>query len=150
LKDYKSVIKPFSELSLDELYSILQLRSLVFVVEQHCPYLDADGKDYLADHVLIYSGNRIVAYSRIFFPGAIQEEAVIGRVVSHPEERGKGIGKLLMHTSIQHIENKYPEAKIYLGAQEYLRNFYESLGFIQTGPGYLEDDIPHIPMIKAK
>ncbi len=80
----------------------------------------------------------------------MQEEAVIGRVVSHPEERGKGIGKLLMHTSIQHIENKYPEAKIYLGAQEYLRNFYESLGFIQTGPGYLEDAIPHIPMIKAK
>ncbi len=147
-QDYHISIKSFNELSIAELYSILQLRAMVFVVEQNCPYLDPDGNDQHAEHLMVTKGNDLVAYSRIFHPGVLKPAAVIGRVITHPGERGKGTGKLLMQESVRYILEKYPQAEIYLGAQEYLRNFYGGFGFEQCGEGYLEDGIPHIPMIR--
>ncbi|MCM4160073.1 GNAT family N-acetyltransferase [Antarcticibacterium flavum] len=142
------ITKNFNELSLKELYSILQLRSEVFVVEQDCVYQDIDGKDDTALHVLGKDRDQLVAYTRCFKPGDYFEEAAIGRVIVKEGQRKYGYGHEIMKASIQAIETFYKTEKIKLSAQQYLTEFYESHGFEQTGEGYLEDGIPHIAMIK--
>ena len=139
-------IKRFKELSLNELYSILQLRSEVFVVEQNCVYQDIDGKDEKALHVLGYFNNEVVAYTRLFNKGLYFEESSIGRVVVSPKYRDKKWGFQLMEVSIAAIEQYFNQTKITISAQQYLTKFYQSLGFVQTSDMYLEDDIPHIQM----
>ena len=139
-------IKRFNELSINELYKILQLRSEVFVVEQNCVYQDIDGKDEKAIHVLGYYNGDLAAYSRLFNKGYYFEQASIGRVVVSPKFRDKKFGHNLMHTSIEAIKEHFNETAITISAQEYLKNFYESHGFTQTSEMYLEDDIPHIQM----
>ena len=139
-------IKRFNELSTVELYSLLQLRSEVFVVEQNCVYQDVDGKDDKAIHVLGYLDNELASYSRIFDKGVYFEEASIGRVVVSPKHRDKKLGHDLMQVSIAAVEEHFNETNITISAQEYLKKFYESHGFIQTSEMYLEDDIPHIQM----
>jgi ElaA protein len=139
-------IKRFNELSINELYEILKLRSEVFVVEQNCVYQDIDGKDEKAIHVLGYYNGDLAAYSRLFNKGYYFEQASIGRVVVRPKFRDKKFGHNLMHTSIEAIKEHFNETAITISAQEYLKKFYESHGFIQTSEVYLEDDIPHIQM----
>lgn len=141
-------IKNFEALTVNELYAILKLRSEVFVVEQNCVYLDTDGKDPLALHVFGEYDNKIVAYSRLFKPGISYDTTSIGRVVVSAEYRNKKWGKDLMLQSILAIENHFGVSQITISAQFYLKNFYESLGFLPSGEMYLEDDIPHIKMIK--
>ena len=138
--------KPFKELSLHELYSILQLRSIVFVVEQNCVYQDMDGKDEKALHLLGEYENKIVAYARLFKAGDYFENASIGRVVIHPDARNKKFGHDMMKQAIVAIKHHFNETKITISAQLYLKKFYESHGFIQTSETYLEDDIEHIEM----
>jgi ElaA protein len=139
---------PFNELSLEELYQILALRQEIFIVEQTCPYPDADGLDQQALHLFATDpGNKIVAYCRIFHPGVIKEESVIGRVVVHQSFRGTGLGRILMQNAIDYLYRRFPEAAIKISAQSYLRRFYSSLGFEVIGDEYLEDDIPHLPML---
>ena len=125
---------------------MLQLRSEVFVVEQNCVYQDIDGKDEKAIHVLGYYKDELAAYSRLFSKGYYFDESSIGRVVVSPKYRDKKFGHDLMRVSIEAIKEKFNEIKITISAQEYLKNFYESHGFIQTSEMYLEDDIPHIQM----
>jgi len=139
-------IKRFNELSLKELYSILKLRSHVFVVEQNCVYQDVDGKDEKAIHLFGEINSQIVAYARLFNSGDYFENASIGRVVIHPEARNKKWGHDLMQHAIKGIETHYNQKKITISAQLYLKNFYVSNGFVQTSEMYLEDDIPHIEM----
>ena len=139
-------IKPFNELSLHELYSVLQLRSIVFVVEQNCVYQDMDGKDEKALHLLGEYENKIVAYARLFKVGDYFENASIGRVVIHPEARNKKFGHDMMRQAIAAINEYFSETKITISAQLYLKKFYESHGFVQTSEVYLEDDIEHIEM----
>lgn len=139
-------IKRFNELSTFELYSLLQLRSEVFVVEQNCVYQDVDGKDDNAIHVLGYLDNELAAYSRLFDKGVYFEEASIGRVVVSPKLRDKKLGHDLMQVSIAAVNEHFKEHNITISAQEYLKKFYESHGFVQTSEMYLEDDIPHIQM----
>lgn len=141
-------IKSFETLSVHELYDILRLRSEIFVVEQNCVYLDLDGKDKLALHLLGEFEGKIVAYSRLFKPGISFENASIGRVVVDANYRNRKWGNILMQEAIQGIKNQFGETKITIGAQLYLKKFYESHGFIQTSEMYLEDDIPHIEMKK--
>lgn len=141
-------IKRFNELSTDELYSLLQLRSLVFVVEQNCVYQDIDGKDEKALHLLGEVQGKIVAYARLFNKADYFENASIGRVIVHPEYRDKKFGHDLMKNAIEGIETHFSESKITISAQLYLKNFYETNGFVQTSEMYLEDDIPHIEMKK--
>ena len=141
-------IKSFDQLSLNELYQILQLRSHVFVVEQNCVYQDIDGKDQKALHVLGTSENKIVAYSRLFKAGDYFEYASIGRVIVHQESRANKWGHNLMILSINAISTHFKESKITISAQLYLQKFYESHGFVVVGDSYLEDDIPHIEMKK--
>lgn len=142
-------IVTFEELSLNELYKVLQLRSEVFVVEQDCVYQDIDGKDQKALHVLGLVKDELVAYTRIFPPGFYFEEAAIGRVVVKEKFRKNSFGHEILKASVKAIEEKIHTGRIKLSAQTYLTSFYESHGFHQIGEGYLEDGIPHIAMIKA-
>lgn len=140
--------KSFSKLSTKELYDILQLRAEVFVVEQNCVYQDIDGKDEKALHVIGFKKDKIVAYCRIFKPGDYFEKASIGRVVVAQKERKFGYGHIIFQHSMDAVETHFKETSIKISAQLYLKKFYESHGFVQVGEGYLEDDIPHIAMIK--
>ena len=140
--------KYFKDLSTDELHDLLQLRSEVFVVEQQCIYQDIDGKDKKALHVLGYKNNKLVAYTRIFKPGDYFDEASIGRVVVAKNEREHKYGYSIMEASIQCIKKELKTNTVSLSAQYYLIRFYNNLGFKEVGEEYLEDDIPHIKMIK--
>src|SRR6478609_4044410 len=141
-------IKPFEALSVNELYDILQLRSRIFVVEQNCVYLDIDGKDKVALHLFGIFEGKIVAHARLFKPGISFDNASIGRVVVDPDYRARKWGQELMKEAINGILEHFGESKITIGGQLYLKKFYEKHGFVQTSEMYLEDDIPHIEMIK--
>ena len=139
-----SIIKKFSELSAEEIYNILKLRSEVFVVEQNCVYQDIDEKDQKAIHLFIEKNSEIIAYTRIFKKGDYYEEnPSIGRVVVSKKERGKNLGKEIMKKSIYYIKENMDEKKIELSAQKYLDKFYKELQFYSEGEEYLEDGIPH-------
>jgi ElaA protein len=142
--------KNFYELSSAELYSILKLRSEVFVVEQDCVYLDMDDKDQQSFHLCGWDNNNLVAYARILPPGLSFEEASIGRVVTNPRYRKTGAGRILMNYAIDKTLSHFSVTKIKIGAQKYLFDFYGSLGFTQSGPEYMEDGIPHIEMMLKK
>jgi len=140
-------IKTWEQLKTKELYSILKLRSKVFVVEQNCVYPDIDGKDHEALHIIGKDDSGIVAYTRCFSPGIYFTEAAIGRVVVKQEMRKFGYGYEIMKASIEALKSRYPTSVIKLSGQTYLIKFYESLGFRTIGESYLEDGIPHIAMI---
>lgn len=139
--------KKFEDLKPGELYAILQLRSEVFVVEQNCVFLDMDNKDQVSHHLMGWQGDKLVAYSRIVPAGISYVEFSIGRIVSSPAVRGQGIGRVLVDKSIQLAYNLHGKGVIRIGAQYYLRGFYESFGFHAAGDIYLEDNIEHIEML---
>ncbi len=143
-------IKPFEKLTLTELYEILALRTEVFIVEQNCPFQDADGEmDYKSHHFLGKNAeNQIVAYTRILPPSLAFEYASIGRVVNSPKIRGQKLGKILFEQSISALYKLYGKVPIQIGAQYYLLNFYKSFGFEICSEIYLEDGIEHIEMLK--
>lgn len=143
------VYKSFEELNGTEMYELLKLRSLVFVVEQDCVFLDIDDKDQESFHLLGYEDDALVAYSRIVPAGVSYTEISIGRVVTHPSYRRKGLGKELMETSIACIEDRYGKQAIHIGAQVYLKSFYESFGFNTISEVYIEDGIPHVEMLRS-
>ena len=141
---------PFDRLSGREVYDVMQLRSRVFVVEQTCPFLDADGLDLKCWHVLGRDqAGALVATARIVPPGISYEEPAIGRVVTAPEVRRTGAGRALMTSAIDQVKRLYPGQSIKLGAQRYLEKFYRSFGFKQVGEPYDEDGIAHIHMLRG-
>src|SRR5215510_4325106 len=141
--------KKFDDLTPNELYSVLRLRNEVFVVEQNCVFQDADDKDQDSHHLMGWDDEMLVAYSRIVPLGiAYDSFPSIGRVVTSPKMRKTGIGKILMEQSIQELQKLFGKGSIKLGAQLYLKNFYESFGFVQSGDLYIEDGIPHIEMVR--
>ncbi len=140
--------KPFGELNVHELYQLLQLRINVFVVEQDCPYPDADGKDLHCDHLCGYIGQQLAAYARLVPEGISYKGYVsVGRVVVDASCRGLQAGRALMEQALQLLKEKYPGMPVKISAQLYLKVFYESFGFMVAGAEYLEDNIPHIAMI---
>jgi len=139
--------KKFGELSPQELYKILQLRSEVFVVEQNCIFLDMDSKDEGCLHFMGFVNDELAAYTRLVPPGYIYEEMSIGRVVTSPKHRSKGLGKELMQRSIELCKHYFGDGNIKIGAQCYLLKFYESLGFKIIGERYDEDGIEHVHMM---
>lgn len=143
-------IKHFKELSALEFHHLIQLREAVFVVEQNCPYLDVDGKDLDAYHIWAedQDGN-ILCTSRILKAGVSYSEVAIGRVCTSLKGRGKKLGKEMMNRCIDFIEKEFKTKEIRLSAQTYLLKFYSDLGFVSTGKEYLEDDIPHVEMLKS-
>lgn len=150
--------KTFDELTPHELYAILQLRSEVFVVEQNCVYQDMDDKDPYCYHLCGWDSRQtspsdgssqatLFVYTRLVPAGISYDQPSIGRVVTSPKTRGTGAGKELMKKSIQQLHELWGVQSIRIGAQAYLQNFYESLGFEQTSEIYLEDGIPHMEML---
>ena len=144
----KILTKTFQQLTNDELYAILQLRSEIFVVEQDCVYQDLDYKDQKALHVLGFKDKKLVAYTRIFKPGDYFEYASIGRVVVNQGERKHHYGYAIMNASIEAVQSHYDATIIKISAQVYLKKFYNNLGFKIVGEEYLEDGIPHVGMVK--
>ena len=146
--------RAFHELTAAELYAVLQLRQMVFVVEQRCPSLDADGSDDHAWHLLGWTAaddgtRRLGTYARVFAPGVKYEEASIGRVVTHPDARGAGLGRLVVAEALRRIEEVVaPGTPVRIGAQRYLERFYEGFGFRRVGDDYDEDGIPHVEMVR--
>jgi ElaA protein len=140
-------LKPFSQLTPEELYALLRLRSEVFVVEQNCVFLDMDDKDRYCVHIMGWKDDLLAAYSRVVPAGISYVESSIGRIVTSPAARRDGFGKELLITSIDHLYTLHGKVPIRIGAQYYLKKFYESFGFIQKGEIYLEDGIEHIEML---
>ena len=145
---------PYAQLTLDELYAILQLRQRVFIVEQTCPFMDADGMDDRAWHLMGWTADaegrpRLAAYVRLFGPGIAYAEASIGRVCTHPDVRGGGMGRALMLRALAEVAALAPGSAVRIGAQRYLEAFYATLGFVAEPEGYIEDGIPHVEMVRA-
>ena len=142
----------FSELRPSELYAAVRLRESVFVVEQTCAYQDADGRDSQAWHLLGWSdeedGRRLVAYARIFEPGVRYTEGSIGRVVTAPEVRGTGVGKVLMVEALRRLDGLAPGQTVKIAAQRRLEKFYLELGFRTVSAAYEEDGIIHVDMLR--
>lgn len=139
--------KAYNELTLDDFHDLIQLREIVFVVEQDCPYLDVDGKDRVALHVIGRLDGRIVATTRILPPNISYKEVSIGRVVVSPKARGKNIGKQLMEESMKFVKENFGDVPVRISAQTYLLKYYQSFDFEEVGEEYLEDNIPHMEML---
>ena len=143
----QTIVKKFDELTNKELYEILQMRSKIFVVEQNCPYLDADGVDLNSYHVMLKDGEELVAYLRVIEKGARLEEVSIGRVITLKTRRREGLGSIIMREGLKVAKEKFGAKKIKIGAQVQAQPFYESLGFRVCSEHYMEDGIPHVYMV---
>lgn len=141
--------KAFKDLTADEYFELLHLRVAVFVVEQDCPYQEVDEKDRQSFHLVGKTeSGEVIAVTRILPQKVSYNEVSVGRVALKKEYRGKGIADTLMVESFQFIEKEFGKQPIRISAQEYLLNYYNKHGFKQVGEGYLEDDIPHVEMLK--
>ncbi|OOR26959.1 GNAT family N-acetyltransferase [Bacillus wiedmannii] len=140
-------LKKFDELTNIELYNLLKERTLVFVVEQNCPYPEVDGKDPFSYHLFKEDDGEIIAYLRIVPAGVSYQEISIGRVFVKKEYRGQGIAEELLKKGLDFIQNELKEKTVKIQAQDYLRKFYSSFGFQTISQTYLEDNIPHVDML---
>jgi ElaA protein len=138
----------FSELTVEQLYAVLALRAEVFVVEQDGAYLDPDGKDEFALHLLGMNEGSLVAYLRLFPPNCIENYIIFGRVATRWTVRSKGYGKRLMKELLAYCDINFPEISIKCSARAHLKQFYEHLGFKVHGTLYEEDGFPHLEMIR--
>jgi len=145
------ICKHHSDLGKEQLYALLKLRSEVFVVEQKCAYPDLDGQDLDGDthHLMGWDNDQLVAYLRLLDPQSQGGDVVIGRVVTAPAGRGKGLGHAMMEQALKQAGKHWPQVPIYLSAQAHLQGYYGKYGFVVAGEEYLEDDIPHIGMRRA-
>ncbi|SFT34684.1 ElaA protein [Lishizhenia tianjinensis] len=146
----KIEIKKWEELSPLALHDLIALRINIFVVEQNCPYPELDGKDLLADHLVIHNETKqLIGTARILAPGVSYKEVSIGRVAIAESERGKAIGHELMRAALDFIGQKYGKVAVKISAQEHLQNYYQQHGFVTVSEMYLEDDIPHVAMKRS-
>lgn len=136
--------KAFQQLTIDELYELLRVRADVFVVEQNCPYQDLDGDDQTALHLWLTVNDKTVALARVCPKGTHMDEISIGRVIT--TERGKGYGREIMLAAIAAAQEHLGATLIDIEAQEYAREFYEKVGFVQSSEMFMLDGIPHIKM----
>jgi ElaA protein len=136
------------DLSVQQLYAVLQLRTEVFVVEQNCVFQDMDGADDKAMHLLGTQADKLVAYARCFHAGIQFREASIGRVITHASLRGTGAGHALMRQAMGSMQTLWGVQPIRIGAQAHLEKFYQQHGFAAASAPYIEDGIPHIEMLR--
>jgi ElaA protein len=139
----------WGELTPDVLYAFLRLRSAVFVVEQNCVFPEMDGRDAQCEHLCGWSDGELVAYLRLVPPGVRTPEVSLGRVVTAPAVRGRGLGRAVMQEGLRRCAQRYPGQAIKVSAQAHLEHFYESLGFATVGVPYDEDGILHVDMLKT-
>lgn len=140
-------LKTFNQLSVDDLYQILQLRCQVFVLEQACPYLDIDSKDQEAFHLYYKESDQVVGYCRILPPGLSFQEASIGRFLVAESHRKKGLGQKILARAIEYCWQVRDYDCLKISAQTYLLGFYQSFGFECVSAPYLEDGIEHVDMV---
>jgi len=140
----------FDELSAREAHDMFQLCAAVFVVEQTCAFQDLDGADPACWHLIGRDGDQLVAYCRLVPPGVKYPEPSIGRVITSREARRTGAGRALMGEAIARAEKLWPGKRLRIGAQLYLKRFYEDFGFAQSSEPYDEDGILHIEMIRSE
>lgn len=139
----------FDELGVGGLYDVLQLRDEVFVVEQRCAYLEADGLDGASLHLLGRDeAGTLMAYLRIVPPGAACGEPSPGRIVVRPEARGNNLGRVMIEKALEKCEKLYPGSSVRIHAQEHLASFYETVGFEVVGPPYDDFRIMHVEMVR--
>ncbi|WP_434766977.1 GNAT family N-acetyltransferase [Pseudomonas triticicola] len=145
------ICKHHSDLGKEQLYALLKLRSEVFVVEQKCAYPDLDGQDLEGDtyHLMGWEEDQLMAYLRLLDPESQGGDVVIGRVITAPAGRGKGLGHAMMEQALKQAQKHWPQVPIYLSAQAHLQGYYGKYGFVAVGEEYLEDDIPHIGMRRS-
>ncbi len=136
----------FDQLNAHQLYAILRLRQEIFVVEQDCVFLDTDGLDQDAMHIVCWQGNMPTAYLRSLGPGLAYEQSSLGRIAVPESSRGLNLGKELVRRGIAYNLETWPDSNIRIGAQARLERFYNDLGFIVNGVPYEEDGIMHIHM----
>lgn len=141
------IVKQFDELSVYQLYEIYQLRVAVFVVEQECAYQEVDELDLDAIHLFQKEGDNLTAYARLV-PEA--DQVRLGRVIVHPQFRGQQKGHALLEKAIAIAADRYPTLPMIAGAQAHLQKFYEAFDFRTVSDVYLEDDIPHVDMIRTQ
>lgn len=144
MPDYS--VKTFAQLSTSELFRIYHARVAVFVVEQNCPYQEVDETDQEALHIFKEEDGRVVAYCRLYPKGA---QVGLGRVLVAEDYRAKKLGRELVQEALDAAAEHFPNQPIYAQAQAYLQNFYQSFGFEPVSDVYLEDDIPHLDMVKG-
>ena len=139
----------YDDLTKKELHQLIILRQNIFIVEQNCPYQDADKKDFNSHHLMGFDqNNQLIAYLRIVGPGVSYKEVSLGRILTHISHRGTGLGKETVKMGLQFTESIYGKVAIKISAQSHLAPFYKSFDFESTGKEYLEDDIPHTEMIR--
>ena len=138
----------FAQLTTKELYAVMSARVAVFVVEQKCPYQDPDGMDVDARHLVAWSDDQVAGYLRLLAPGTRFSEPSLGRILTTSIARGTGLGRELVMKGIERANELYPSQPIRIGAQAHLAKFYGSLGFKVDSGEYLEDDIPHVEMLR--
>ena len=140
-------LKKFNQLTTDEMYQLLSLRTAVFVVEQNCPYQELDGKDQVAQHLWLENDKgELMALCRLLPQGISFNEASIGRVLVNPEFRGQNLGRGLIDKALEVLKEN-GEAAVTIEAQYYLRDFYASFCFVENSEPFYEDDIKHVNMI---
>ncbi len=149
MPDVEWVCKFFDVLTPAELYAIVKLRNEVFVVEQKCIFQDADDKDQKCFHLMGKVSRQLAAYCRLVPAGISYKNVSIGRIVTSPAYRSSGVGKALLSAAIKQCNALFGEQAIKIGAQLYLKNFYQGFGFKQTSDIYDEDGIPHIEMVRS-
>ncbi|MET4730329.1 ElaA protein [Lysobacter enzymogenes] len=143
--------KRYADLSLDELYELLRLRSQVFVIEQNCVYLDPDDKDRHPEAVHLMgraADGRLAAYLRILPPGLSYPQVSFGRVLTAAEFRGQRLGGPLLEAALIEIQRRWPGTDIQIGAQSHLQTYYGRYGFEPSSEPYVEDGIPHIDLLR--
>jgi ElaA protein len=146
----RHVWRGFGQFSADEIYSVLRLRCEVFVVEQRCAYLDIDGSDHAAEHLLAFGpDDRLSGYLRAFAPGKFGPPARIGRIVTSPADRGTGLGYWLVQEALDFIARGFGDVPVELSAQVHLEHFYASFGFERSSETYPLDGILHCDMLRA-
>lgn len=139
------VIKTFAELTINELYAILKARQEIFIVEQNCPYLDADGLDQIATHIFYKEKGTICAYTRLYWEDGRENAVKVGRVIA--VRRGTGLGLKILEESVKIAKEFYRPTELFVHAQEYAIGFYEKAGFKVISEPFLEDGIPHVEML---
>lgn len=142
--------KRFAEMTARELHDVLELRNRVFVVEQACVYNDVDGRDVepTTRHLWLRVDGAVAAYLRELHDGVDDDGmpiARIGRVVTHPDHRGRGLAAQLVGFAIGDHEGS-----IVLDAQAHLESWYEGFGFVRSGDEFIEDGIAHVPMLRSQ
>jgi ElaA protein len=141
--------RSFDSLSARELYAVISAREAVFVVEQNCPYQDADGLDVDAAHLIGWDGELVAAYLRVLDPGVKYSWPSIGRVLTAKSHRGSGAGRQALIEAMRFVPTRFPKQNVRISAQAHLERFYGEFGFVKVSEPYLEDNIPHIEMLSS-